>query len=142
MNGMSQYLVLLSAHCCKASLRISWDRRCANSETTISDSEGSLATSLITGEGILGGNLSPDTKLSVLACWLLLSIVVGNGNICFDFMQPMLGRGWTEWSTAVSVKDYFSIFGKHRTPVPVVTGPCFSSPGHFKTQCSLSPLFT
>lgn len=135
MNGMSQYLMLLSAHCCKASLKISWDRRCANSQTTVSDPEDSFASSLLTGEGVLGGTLSPDMKLSALACRLSLSIVVGNGNVCFDFMQPMLGRASTERSTAVSGKDYFSIFGKHQTSVPVVTDPCFSTPGRFRTQC-------
>lgn len=135
MNGMSQYLMLFSAHCCKASLKISWDRRCANSQTTVSDPEDSFASSLLTGEGVLGGTLSPDMKLSALACRLSLSIVVGNGNVCFDFMQPMLGRASTERSTAVSGKDYFSIFGKHQTSVPVVTDPCFSTPGRFRTQC-------
>lgn len=135
MNGMSQYLMLLSAHCCKASLKISWDRRCANSQTTVSDPEDSFASSLLTREGVLGGTLSPDMKLSALACRLSLSIVVGNGNVCFDFMQPMLGRASTARSTAVSGKDYFSIFGKHQPSVPVVTDPCFSTPGRFRAQC-------
>ena len=92
MNGMSQYLMLLSAHCCKASLKISRDRRCANLKTTISDSVGSFTSSLITWEGILGCSLSSGIKLSALACRLSPSIVVGNAKICFDFMQPMLWR--------------------------------------------------
>lgn len=142
MNGMSQYLMLLSAHCCKASLKISWDRRCANSQTTVSDPEDSFASSLLTGEGVLGRTRSPDMKLSALACRLSLSIVVGNGNVCFDFMQPMLGRASTERSTAVSGKDYFSIFGKHETSVPAVTDLCFFTLGPLQNSMPPSPLFT
>lgn len=103
--------MLLPAHCCKASLRISWDRRCANSKTTVSGPDGFFTScSTLTGEGILGRNLSPDIKLSSLACCFSLSHVVGNGKVCFDFMQPMLWRALKESSS----KDYFnSIFGKH-----------------------------
>lgn len=131
MNGMSQYLVLLSAHCCKASLKISWERRCANSKTTISDSVGSFTSLLIGSEGILGWNLSSDIKLSALVCCLSLSIVVGHAKICFDFMQPML---WRTLSEAKQQEDYFnSIFGKHWASVHVMLTSAFSLQATWET---------
>lgn len=129
--------MLLFAHCCKASLKICWDRRCANSKTTISGFEGSFTSSLIT-EGILGRNLSSDIKLSALACRSSLSIVVGNGKVCFDFMQPMLWRALTEFKQRRS-NDYLTaslVNTEHLStwywPVLFLSRPL---------QCSLSPLF-
>lgn len=101
--------MLFLAHCCKASCKISWDRRCAYSKITVLVPGGSFTSSLtLAGEG-LGSNLSSGMKLSSLSCRFSISNVVGNGKVCFDLMQPMLCE--EVWKQAIE-NDYFSIFGK------------------------------